>query len=100
MQCVVSDLDMFVPHPGSESVARSRRDDGRRQPQTVAKLLSLVDTDMGKDLSKVQFSEMTGVAAVVGYLPEQFSVSLGATKATVAKTMPIAQPKKPWWKFW
>lgn len=101
VQCVVSDLDMFVSHPGSEKVLRDlvATMDGDNLKQWRS-MLSLVDTDMGKDLSKVQFSEMTGVAAVVGYLPEQFSVSLGATKATVAKTMPIAQPKKPWWKFW
>lgn len=101
VQCVVSDLDMFVSHPGSEQVLRDlvATMDGDNVKQWRS-MLSLVDTDMGKDLSKVQFSEMTGVAAVVGYLPEQFSVSLGATKTTVAKTMPIARPKKPWWKFW
>jgi len=103
LQCVVSDLDMFVSHPGSEKMLRDlvATMDGDNVAQW-RNLLSLVDTDMGKDLTKVKFSEMTGVAAVVGHLPEQYSVSLGATKASVAKEMPIAAPpkKKPWWKFW
>jgi hypothetical protein len=102
VQCVVSDLDMFVSHPGSEKMLRDlvATMDGDNVKQW-RNMLSMVDTDMGKDLSKVQFSEMTGVAAVVGYLPEQYSVSLGATKATAAKALPIPpRPKKPWWKFW
>lgn len=103
LQCVVSDLDMFVSHPGSEKMLRDlvATMDGDNVAQW-RNLLSLVDTDMGKDLTKVKFSEMTGVAAVVGHLPEKYSVSLGATKASVAKEMPIVAPpkKKPWWKFW
>lgn len=102
VQCVVTDLDMFVSHPGSEKMLRDlvATMDGDNVKQW-RNMLSMVDTDMGKDLSKVQFSEMTGVAAVVGYLPEKYSVSLGATKASAAKALPIPPPpKKPWWKFW
>jgi hypothetical protein len=104
VQCVVTDLDMFVSHPGSEKMLRDlvATMDGDNVKQW-RNMLSMVDTDLGKDLTKVQFSEMTGVAAVVGYLPEKYSVSLGATKESVAKTMPIPKPvpaKKPWWKFW
>lgn len=101
VQAVVSDLDMFVAHPGSEKLLRDlvATMDGDNVKQW-RNMLAQVDTDMGKDLSKVEFSDMTGVAAVVGYLPEKFSVSLGATKASVAREMPIAKPKKPWWKFW
>lgn len=44
---------------------------------------------------------MTGVAAVVGYLPETYVVSLGANKTELVKTMPIVKTiKRPWWKFW
>jgi hypothetical protein len=67
-------------------------------------VLALVDTEMGKDFSKVEFSDMTGVAAVVGYLPEEFAVSLSgkpvsAEKAAAAAAAAKAK-KKPWWKFW
>jgi hypothetical protein len=102
IQAVVSDLDLFSSYPGSE---RTLRDlvatmDGESVKQW-RNMLAHVDTDMGKNLNQVEFSQMTGVAAVVGYLPEKFAVSLGAKKAELAKTMPIAKiVKRPWWKFW
>jgi hypothetical protein len=101
IQAVVSDLDMFVSYRGSEKMLRDlvATLDGDNVKQWRA-MLSLVDTDMGKDLSQVEFSQMTGIAAVVGYLPEKYAVSLGATNASVAKELPIAKAKRPWWKFW
>jgi hypothetical protein len=81
-------------------------------------LLAHVDTEMGKDLSKVQFPELNGTAAIVGYLPEKFAVPTKAeTPKPVAKQNAKAKPgqkakaqpkkqqagtakKKPWWKFW
>ncbi len=102
IQVVVSDLDMFVTRPGSENTLRDlvATMDGDNVKQWRA-MLAHVDTDMGKNLSKVEFSDMTGVAAVVGYLPETYVVSLGAKKAELVKTMPIVKTiKRPWWKFW
>lgn len=102
IQVVVSDLDMFVTRPGSENTLRDlvATMDGDNVKQWRA-MLAHVDTDMGKNLSKVEFSDMTGVAAVVGYLPESFVVSLGAKKAELVKSMPIVKTnKRPWWKFW
>jgi hypothetical protein len=107
IQTVVSDLDMFASFPGSERELRNyvaamdsdKADDWRA-------VLALVDTEMGKDFSKVEFSDMTGVAAVVGYLPEEFAVSLSgkpvsAEKAAAAAAAAAAKAKKkPWWKFW
>ena len=107
VQIVVSDLDMFA-HPGAEKTLRDlvATMDGDNVKQW-RNMLSHVDTEMGRDLSQVEFSQMTGIAAVVGYLPERFAVSLGAKKTELAKTMPItkvapiASPaKRPWWKFW
>lgn len=102
VQAVVTDLDMFVSYPGSEKMLRDlvATMDGNNVKQW-RNMLAHVDTDMGKDLNHVEFSQMTGVAAVVGYLPEKFAVSLGAKKAELAKAMPIAKVvKRPWWKFW
>ena len=103
IQVVLSDLDMFGSFPGSEKMLRGlvATLDGDNVKQW-RNMLAHVDTDMGKDLSHVQFSVMTGVAAVVGYLPEKYAVSLGATKKSVAKAIPIvkAKTKRPWWKFW
>lgn len=100
VQAVVSDLDM-LSYPGSEKTLRDlvATLDGDNVKQW-RNMLSHVDTDVGKDLSKVEFSEMTGVSAVVGYLPERYSVSLGATNASIKKEIHIAKAKKPWWKFW
>jgi hypothetical protein len=102
VQAVVTDLDLFVSFPGSEKMLRDlvATMDGDNVKQW-RNMLAHVDTDMGKDLNHIEFSQMTGVAAVVGYLPEKFAVSLGAKKAELAKTMPIAKVvKRPWWKFW
>ncbi len=102
IQVVVSDLDMFVTRPGSENTLRDlvATMDGDNVKQWRA-MLAHVDTDMGKNLSKIEFSDMTGVAAVVGYLPETYVVSLGANKTELVKTMPIVKTiKRPWWKFW
>jgi len=101
VQAVVSDLDMFVSFPGSEKTLRDlvATLDGDNVKQW-RNMLSHVDTDVGKDLSQVEFSQMTGVSAVVGYLPERYSISLGATNKSVKKELPIAKTKKPWWKFW
>ncbi|MBP6011909.1 MAG: hypothetical protein KBA31_06740 [Alphaproteobacteria bacterium] len=105
VQAVVSDLDMFGSFPGSEKMLRDlvATMDGDNVKQW-RNMLAHVDTDMGKDLSHVEFSQMTGVAAVVGYLPENFAISLGAKKAELTKTMPITKvavaAKRPWWKFW
>ncbi len=102
IQVVVSDLDMFVTRPGSENTLRDlvATMDGDNVKQWRA-MLAHVDTDMGKNLSKIEFSDMTGVAAVVGYLPEAYVVSLGAKKTELVKTMPIVKTiKRPWWKFW
>jgi hypothetical protein len=122
VQLVVSDLDMFAS-PGSERSLRqliSTLDtDDVKQWRS---LLASVDTEMGKDFSKVQFPELNGSAAVVGYLPEQFTVSTKAettapAKKSDAKAKPAAKAKqpaaktkatqpaatakaKPWWKFW
>jgi hypothetical protein len=106
VQLVLSDLDMFAS-PGSE--------------RSLRQLVSTLDGDeMGKDLSKVQFPELNGTAAIVGYLPEQFAVPTKpeAPKPApkhAAKAKPGAKPKpapatkkqqgstptkKPWWKFW
>jgi len=100
VQAVVSDLDM-LSYPGSEKTLRDlvATLDGDNVKQW-RNMLSQVDTEVGKDLSKVEFSDMTGVSAVVGFLPERYSVSLGATNASVKKEIPIAKSKKPWWKFW
>lgn len=120
VQLVVSDLDMFAS-PGSERSLRQLIStlDGDDVKQW-RNLLAHVDTEMGKDLSKVQFPELNGTAAIVGYLPEKFAVP---TKAEVpkpapkqtAKAKPGQKPKhqptakkqqaatakkKPWWKFW
>lgn len=90
IQVVLSDLDSFASYRGSE---RKLRDlvatlDGDNVKQWRA-MLAHVDTDMGKSLSKVDFSPLTGVSAVVGYLPEMYTVSLGASKPTLVKAMPI-----------
>jgi len=102
IQAVVSDLDMFVSYRGSEKMLRDlvATMDGDNVKQW-RNMLAHVDTDMGKSLSQVEFSQMTGVAAVVGYLPEKYAISLGAKKTELAKTMPIVKvAKRPWWKFW
>ena len=102
IQVVVSDLDMFVTRPGSENTLRDlvATMDGDNIKQWRS-MMAHVDTDIGKSLSKVEFSDMTGVAAVVGYLPENYVVSLGAKKAELVKTMPIVKTiPRPWWKFW
>ncbi len=119
VQLVVSDLDMFAS-PGSERSLRQLIStlDGDDVKQW-RNLLAHVDTEMGKDLSKVQFPELNGTAAIVGYLPEKFAVPTKAetpkpAAKLAAKTKPgqkaKAQPakkqqagtakKKPWWKFW
>ena len=119
VQLVVSDLDMFAS-PGSERSLRQLIStlDGDDVKQW-RNLLAHVDTEMGKDLSKVQFPELNGTAAIVGYLPEKFAVPTKAETpkppAKNAKAKPgqkaKAQPpsknqqattakKKPWWKFW
>lgn len=109
VQVVLSDLDAFASHPGSERMLRdlvaTMDGDNVRQWRNM---LAHVDTEMGKSLSKVDFSPMTGVSAVVGYLPEKYSVSLGAKKTELVKEMPIIKPvaikrpvaKRPWWQFW
>jgi hypothetical protein len=125
VQLVLSDLDMFAS-PGSERSLRqlisTLDSDDVKQWRN---LLAHVDTEMGKDFSKVQFPELNGSAAVVGYLPEQFTVPLKpdapakaapkkdakakpAQKSAPAKPgpakqkqqAPAAAKKKPWWKFW
>lgn len=117
VQLVVSDLDMFAS-PGSERSLRqlvsTLDSDDLKQWRN---LLAHVDTEMGKDLSKIQFPELNGTAAIVGFLPEKFSV---ASKPEAPKPQPkqpakakpgqkakapagkkaAAQKKKPWWKFW
>jgi hypothetical protein len=103
IQVVLSEVDMFM-YRGAEKVLRDlvATMDGDNVKQW-RNMLSHVDTEMGKDLSAVEFSQMTGVAAVVGYLPEKYAVSLGATKKTVAKAIPIVKAKivkQPWWKVW
>ena len=106
VQVVVNDLDMFA-HPGAEKTLRDlvATMDGDNVKQW-RNMLSHVDTEMGRDLSHIEFSQMTGIAAVVGYLPEKFAISLGAKKTELAKTMPITKvapvtaAKRPWWKFW
>lgn len=106
VQAVVSDLDQFASFPGSEQelrdlVAALDGDDVKQW----RRVLSHVDADMGKDLAHVEFSDMTGVAAVVGYLPEKFAISLtgapvSAEKAVPAKAKATAKAKKkPRWKF-
>jgi hypothetical protein len=120
VQLVVSDLDMFAS-PGSERSLRqlvsTLDSDDLKQWRN---LLAHVDTEMGKDFSKIQFPELNGSAAVVGYLPEQFTVPTKAeTPKPQAKQAAKAKPgqkpkpqtpakkqqtatdkKKPWWKFW
>ena len=120
VQLVVSDLDMFAS-PGSERSLRQLIStlDGDDLKQW-RNLLAHVDTEMGKDLSKVQFPELNGTAAIVGYLPEQFTVPTKPevpkpASKQVAKAKPgqkakpqpakqkqqaAAAKKKPWWKFW
>jgi hypothetical protein len=82
-------------------------------------LLAHVDTEMGKDFSKIQFPELNGTAAIVGYLPERFTVPIKAETPkpqpkqaakgkpaqkpkpqTAKKAQSAAEKKKPWWKFW
>jgi hypothetical protein len=121
VQLVLSDLDMFAS-PGSERSLRQLIStlDGDDVKQW-RNLLAHVDTEMGKDFSKVQFPELNGSAAIVGYLPEQFTVptkpegpaKTALKKDTKAKPGQKAKPqaaakkqqsapaaKKPWWKFW
>jgi hypothetical protein len=92
VQVVLSDLDSFASYRGSERLLRdlvaTMDGDNAKQWRTM---LAHVDTDMGKSLGKVDFSPLTGVSAVVGYLPEKYTVSLGATKPALAKEMPVVK---------
>jgi hypothetical protein len=92
IQIVLSDLDSFASYRGSERMLRDlvATMDGDNAKQWRA-MLAHVDTDMGKSLSKVDFSPLTGVSAVVGFLPEKYTVSLGATKPALVKEMPIVK---------
>ena len=92
IQVVLSDLDSFAAFRGSERMLRDlvATMDGDNAKQWRA-MLAHVDTDMGKSLSKVDFSPLTGVSAVVGFLPEKYSVSLGATKPELVKEMPVVK---------
>lgn len=119
VQLVLSDLDMFAS-PGSERSLRQLIStlDGDDVKQW-RNLLASVDTEMGKDFSKIQFPELTGSAAIVGYLPEQFTVPTKpeapakaapkkdakgkpAQKTAAKQNKKATAPatKKPWWKFW
>lgn len=126
IQVVLSDLDSFASYRGSERLLRDlvATLDGDNAKQWRA-MLAHVDTEMGKSLNKVDFSPLTGVSAVVGFLPQKYCVSLGAKKPELVKempvvkapvlppalqpaapaTMPVIKPapvsaKRPWWQFW
>jgi hypothetical protein len=92
IQVVLSDLDSFVSFRGSERMLRDlvATMDGDNAKQWRS-MLAHVDTDMGKNFGRIDFSPLTGVSAVVGYLPEKYSVSLGATKPALVKEMPIVK---------
>ncbi|MEQ1753083.1 MAG: hypothetical protein ABL973_03005 [Micropepsaceae bacterium] len=121
IQVVLSDLDSFASYRGSERMLRdlvaTMDGENARQWRTM---LAQVDTEMGKSLNKIDFSPMTGISAVVGFLPEKYTVSLGAKKTELAKEMPVIKlaplpapkaatqsiikpapaAKRPWWQFW